>query len=162
MEFDKVKELATLLENSSLTKLRLEEDGIVLELEAKPPQQLVSVAAPAAAVPATAAPAPSAPPAPAPAAAAPSSGDSDDAPYDMSKLTLVKAPMVGVFYAAPSPGADPFVHVGSKVKKGDTLCVMEAMKLMNEVVAEVDGEVVDICVEDGDLVEFGGTLMKIY
>ena len=162
MEFDKVKELATLLENSSLTKLRLEEDGIVLELEAEPPQQLVNVAAPAVAAPATAAPAPSAPPAPAPAAPAPSSGDSDDAPYDMSKLTLVKAPMVGVFYAAPSPGADPFVHVGSKVKKGDTLCVMEAMKLMNEVVAEVDGEVVDVCVEDGDLVEFGGTLMKIY
>ena len=162
MEFDKVKELATLLENSSLTKLRLEEDGTVLELEAEPPQQLVSVAAPAVAAPVTAAPAPSAPPAPAPAAAAPSSGDSDDAPYDMSKLTLVKAPMVGVFYAAPSPGADPFVHVGSKVKKGDTLCVMEAMKLMNEVVAEVDGEVVDVCVEDGDLVEFGGTLMKIY
>lgn len=162
MEFDKVKELATLLENSSLTKLRLEEDGTVLELEAEPPQQLVSVAAPAVAAPATAAPAPSAPTAPAPAAAAPSSDDSDDAPYDMSKLTLVKAPMVGVFYAAPSPGADPFVHVGSKVKKGDTLCVMEAMKLMNEVVAEVDGEVVDVCVEDGDLVEFGGTLMKIY
>ena len=162
MEFDKVKELATLLENSSLTKLRLEEDGTVLELEAAPPQQLVSVAAPAVAAPVTAAPAPSAPPAPAPAAPAPSSGDSDDAPYDMSKLTLVKAPMVGVFYAAPSPGADPFVHVGAKVKKGDTLCVMEAMKLMNEVVAEVDGEVVDVCVEDGDLVEFGGTLMKIY
>ena len=162
MEFDKVKELATLLENSSLTKLRLEEDGIVLELEAEPPQQLVSVAAPAVAAPATVAPAPSAPPAPAPAAPAPSSDDSDDAPYDMSKLTLVKAPMVGVFYAAPSPGADPFVHVGSKVKKGDTLCVMEAMKLMNEVVAEVDGEVVDVCVEGGDLVEFGGTLMKIY
>lgn len=162
MEFDKVKELATLLENSSLTKLRLEEDGIVLELEAEPPQQLVSVAAPAVAAPATVAPAPSAPPAPAPAAPAPSSDDSDDAPYDMSKLTLVKAPMVGVFYAAPSPGADPFVRVGSKVKKGDTLCVMEAMKLMNEVVAEVDGEVVDVCVEDGDLVEFGGTLMKIY
>ena len=161
MEFDKVKELATLLENSSLTKLRLEEDGTVLELEAEPPQQLVSVAAPAVAAPATVAPAPSAPPAPAPAAA-PSSDDSDDAPYDMSKLTLVKAPMVGVFYAAPSPGADPFVHVGSKVKKGDTLCVMEAMKLINEVVAEVDGEVVDVCVEDGDLVEFGGTLMKIY
>lgn len=161
MEFDKVKELATLLENSSLTKLRLEEDGTVLELEAEPPQQLVSVAAPAVAAPATVAPAPSAPPAPAPAAAPPSD-DSDDAPYDMSKLTLVKAPMVGVFYAAPSPGADPFVHVGSKVKKGDTLCVMEAMKLMNEVVAEVDGEVVDVCVEDGDLVEFGGTLMKIY
>lgn len=159
MEFDKVKELATLLENSSLTKLRLEEDGIVLELEAEPPQQLVSVATPAVAAPTTAA---AVPPAPAPAAPASPSPDSDEAPYDMSKLTLVKAPMVGVFYAAPSPGADPFVRVGSKVRKGDTLCVMEAMKLMNEVVAEVDGEVVDVCVEDGDLVEFGGTLMKIY
>ena len=159
MEFDKVKELATLLENSSLTKLRLEEKGIVLELEAEPPQQLVSVATPAVAAPTAAA---AVPPAPAPAAPASPSPDSDEVPYDMSKLTLVKAPMVGVFYAAPSPGADPFVHVGSKVKKGDTLCVMEAMKLMNEVVAEVDGEVVDVCVEDGDLVEFGGTLMKIY
>lgn len=159
MEFDKVKELATLLENSSLTKLRLEENGIVLELEAEPPQQLVSVATPAVAAPTAAA---AVPPAPAPAAPASPSPDSDEVPYDMSKLTLVKAPMVGVFYAAPSPGADPFVHVGSKVKKGDTLCVMEAMKLMNEVVAEVDGEVVDVCVEDGDLVEFGGTLMKIY
>ena len=159
MEFDKVKELATLLENSSLTKLRLEEKGIVLELEAEPPQQLVSVATPAVAAPTAAA---AVPPAPAPAAPASPSPDSDEVPYDMSKLTLVKAPMVGVFYAAPSPGADPFVRVGSKVKKGDTLCVMEAMKLMNEVVAEVDGEVVDVCVEDGDLVEFGGTLMKIY
>lgn len=159
MEFDKVKELATLLENSSLTKLRLEENGIVLELEAEPPQQLVSVATPAVAASTTAA---AVPPAPAPAAPASPSPDSDEVPYDMSKLTLVKAPMVGVFYAAPSPGADPFVRVGSKVKKGDTLCVMEAMKLMNEVVAEVDGEVVDVCVEDGDLVEFGGTLMKIY
>lgn len=159
MEFDKVKELATLLENSSLTKLRLEENGIVLELEAEPPQQLVSVATPAVAAPTAAA---AVPPAPAPAAPASPSPDSDEVPYDMSKLTLVKAPMVGVFYAAPSPGADPFVRVGSKVKKGDTLCVMEAMKLMNEVVAEVDGEVVDVCVEDGDLVEFGGTLMKIY
>ena len=63
--------------------------------------------------------------------------------------------MVGVFYAAPAPGAEPFVHVGSKVKKGETLCVIEAMKVMNEVTAEADGEVVDICVKDGDLVEYG-------
>ena len=104
MEFDKVKELATLLENSSLTKLRLEENGIVLELEAEPPQQLVSVATPAVAAPTAAA---AVPPAPAPAAPASPSPDSDEVPYDMSKLTLVKAPMVGVFYAAPSPGANP-------------------------------------------------------
>ena len=68
---------------------------------------------------------------------------------------------MGVFYAAPSPGAEPFVKVGSKVHAGDTLCVIEAMKLMNEVTAERDGEVVEVCVEDGDLVDFGRCLMKI-
>lgn len=153
MDFDKIRELAQILEGSSLTRLRVEEDGTVLELEAAPPQQVVS--ATPAAVAAVPAPAQAAP-------AAPQAEEDADAAFDMSKLTLVKAPMVGVFYAAPSPGAEPFVHVGSKVKKGDTLCVMEAMKLMNEVTAECDGEVVDICVEDGDLVEFGGTLMKIH
>ena len=76
--------------------------------------------------------------------------------------TIVSSPMVGVFYAAPAPGAEPFVQVGSKVKKGDTLCVIEAMKVMNEVTAEQDGEIVDICVKDGDLVEYGCCLMKVY
>lgn len=70
--------------------------------------------------------------------------------------------MVGVFYVAPSPGAEPFVHVGSKVKKGETLCILEAMKLMNEVVAEGDGEIAEICANDGDLVEYGRVLFRIY
>lgn len=70
--------------------------------------------------------------------------------------------MVGVFYVAPSPGAEPFVRVGSKVKKGETLCILEAMKLMNEVVAECDGEIAEICVNDGDLVEYGRVLFRIY
>ena len=70
--------------------------------------------------------------------------------------------MVGIFYAAPSPEAEPFVKVGSKVKKGDTLCIIEAMKLMNDVVAEEDGEIVEICAENGSLVEFGQTLFKIF
>ncbi len=160
MDFDKIRELAQILKASSLTRLRVEEDGTVLELEAEPPQQQVVSVAPVAATPAT--PAPEQEPSATPAPAAPQAEEDADAAFDMSKLTLVKAPMVGVFYAAPSPGVEPFVHVGSKVKKGDTLCVMEAMKLMNEVTAECDGEVVDICVEDGDLVEFGGTLMKIH
>ena len=69
--------------------------------------------------------------------------------------------MVGVFYAAPSPGAEPFVQVGSKVKAGETLCIIEAMKVLNEVTAERDGEVVEICAADGDLVEFDSCLMKI-
>ena len=81
---------------------------------------------------------------------------------DYNKYRDVKSPMVGIFYAAPSPDAEPFVKVGSKVKKGDTLCIIEAMKLMNDVVAEEDGEIVEICAENGALVEFGQILFKIF
>lgn len=81
---------------------------------------------------------------------------------DFNKITEVKAPMVGVFYVSPSPESEPFVTIGSKVKKGDTLCIIEAMKLMNEITAECDGEVVDICLKNGDIAEFGQVLFKIF
>ena len=81
---------------------------------------------------------------------------------DFNKYRDIKSPMVGIFYAAPSPEAEPFIRVGDKVKKGDTLCIIEAMKLMNDVVAEEDGEIVEICVENGSLVEFGQVLFKIF
>ena len=84
------------------------------------------------------------------------------APTQTERGRVVKSPLAGVFYAAPSPGAEPFVRVGSRVKKGDVLCIVEAMKLMNEIQAERDGEIVDICVHDGDVVEFGQTLFKLY
>ena len=74
----------------------------------------------------------------------------------------VKSGIVGVFYAAPGPDQAPFVEVGKRVKKGDVLCIIEAMKLMNEITAEQDGEIVDICVSDGDVVEYGQTLFKIF
>lgn len=80
---------------------------------------------------------------------------------DFNNITEVKSPLVGVFYAAPSPDAEPFVKVGSTVKKGDVMCIVEAMKLMNEIVAEQDGTVVDICAHNGDVVEFGQTLFKL-
>ena len=76
-------------------------------------------------------------------------------------ITSVKSPMVGVFYAAPTEDAEPFVKVGDQVKKGDTLCIIEAMKLMNEVVAENDGIIEAICVENGQLVEYGTELFRI-
>ncbi len=85
-----------------------------------------------------------------------------DTELDFNDINTVKAPMVGVFYAAPAPDKEPYVKVGSKIKKGDVLCIVEAMKLMNEVVSECDGEIVDICVSDGDMVEFGQTLFKIF
>ncbi len=157
MEPSKIAEIAAVMESHGLSRVRLEEaDGSAVELER-------GGAAPAAApvAPAPAAPAPAAAPVPV-AAPAPAPASDDEAPLDMAHTTAVRAPMVGVFYAAPAPGAEPFVHVGSKVKKGETLCVIEAMKVMNEVTAEADGEIVDICVKDGELVEYGCCLMKIY
>ena len=74
---------------------------------------------------------------------------------------VVKSPMVGTFYSKSSPNAEAFVKVGSKVKKGDTLCIIEAMKLMNEIESEFDGEVVKVLVNDGDMVEYGQTLFMI-
>lgn len=75
--------------------------------------------------------------------------------------TPVTSPMVGVFYAAPAPDKEPYVSVGSKVNKGDVLCLIEAMKLMNEVMAEKSGEIVEICVENGQVVEYGQPLFMI-
>lgn len=157
----KLNEVAALMEDHGLTRVRLsEEDGRVVELErmtAPAPEAIaVPVAAPmTAAVTPAAAPAVTAPTeVPAPAA--------ETAPAPTASNTIsVEAPMVGVFYAAPSPGADPFVSAGSTVHVGDTLCIIEAMKLMNEVVAEADGTVAEVCVQDGDLVEFGSCIMKI-
>ena len=98
----------------------------------------------------------------APAPAAPVSAPAEPPRTPAADTVSVCSPMVGVFYVAPSPGAEPFVHVGSKVKKGETLCILEAMKLMNEVVAECDGEIAEICANDGDLVEYGRVLFRIY
>lgn len=73
----------------------------------------------------------------------------------------VRSPIVGVFYAAPAENADPYVAIGDRVKKGQTLCIVEAMKLMNEITAEEDGEILEICVTNGQVVEFGTELFRI-
>ena len=158
----KLNEVAALMEEHGLTRVRIsEEDGRTVELErmnapVAPETVAVPVAAPAVAAPAVM---PAAPATPAAAPAAPA--EPEPASAADTPTVAVKAPMVGVFYAAPSPGAEPFVTVGSTVHTGDTLCIIEAMKLMNEVVAETDGTVAEICAQDGDLVEFGSCIMKI-
>jgi len=76
-------------------------------------------------------------------------------------IHIIKSPLVGTFYRAPAPGAKPFVEVGSRVKKGDVLCIIEAMKIMNEVKSDVDGVVEEILVENGQPVEYGQPLFKI-
>ena len=74
---------------------------------------------------------------------------------------IVKSPMVGTFYASSSPDKDPYVKVGDKVQKGQVLCIVEAMKLMNEIESEFDGEVVEVCVKDGEMVDYGKPLFRI-
>lgn len=76
-------------------------------------------------------------------------------------LTEITSPMVGVFYAAPAEDADPYVQVGDRVTKGQTLCIVEAMKLMNEIVAETDGQIVEICAQNGQVVDFGCPLFRL-
>ena len=156
MDSKRLAEIADVMEDRGLTRVRVEEpDGTAVELERASAAQPVAVPMPmpsAMAAP-VAAPA-AAPAAPEPAAQAPAAAPEP-------KGAEITAPMVGVFYAAPAPGDEPFVRVGSKVKAGETLCIIEAMKVLNEVTAEADGEVLEICVADGDLVEFGSFLMRI-
>lgn len=156
MDSKRLAEIADVMEDRGLTRVRVEEpDGTAVELERASAAQPVAVPMP---MPSAMA-APVAAPAAAPAAPEPVVQAPTAAPEP--KGTEVTAPMVGVFYAAPAPGDEPFVHVGSKVKAGETLCIIEAMKVLNEVTAEADGEVLEICVADGDLVEFGSCLMRI-
>ena len=156
MDSKRLAEIADVMEDRGLTRVRVEEpDGTAVELERASAAQPVAVPMP---MPSAMA-APVAAPTVAPAATEPAAQAPAAAPEPQG--VEVTAPMVGVFYAAPAPGDEPFVRVGSKVKAGETLCIIEAMKVLNEVTAEADGEVLEICVADGDLVEFGSCLMRI-
>ena len=155
MNIKQIKALAQILAQNDLSALEINEGETRIRLErtatqpvAQPGTVLVAPPMPAAAAQ--------------PMQEAPASAPVDDPGVDFNDVFEAKSPLVGVFYAAPSPGAEPFVRVGSHVKKGDVLCIVEAMKLMNEIQAERDGEIVDICAHDGDVVEFGQTLFKLY
>ena len=149
MNIKQIRELAQIVSENGLSAIEVAEGENRVRIER-------AVAAPAAVPAVVSMPAPAAAPtAPAPAPAA------EETNVDFNRTREIKSPMVGVFYAAPSPDAKPFVEVGSKVKKGDVVCIVEAMKLMNEITAEFDGEVVDICVHNGDVVEYGQTLFKL-
>lgn len=162
MDSKRLAEIADVMEDRGLTRVRVEEpDGTAVELERASAAQPVAVPMPMPGAVAAPAVTPVAMPATAPEPAAPGPAAQTPAAAPEPKGTEVTAPMVGVFYAAPAPGDEPFVHVGSKVKAGETLCIIEAMKVLNEVTAEADGEVLEICVADGDLVEFGSCLMRI-
>ena len=77
-------------------------------------------------------------------------------------LTLVKSPLVGTYYSSSTPGGKPYVEVGSKVKKGDVLCIVEAMKIMNDITSDIDGEIIEVLRSDEEIIEFGMELFKIH
>lgn len=144
MDFKEIKELIKVFDKSELNKLKVKEGEFEIAMQKGFEGGTVVTAAPAAPAP-VAAPAAVAPAAPAAVEATPAATVSGD---------TIDSPMVGTFYASPSPEASAFVKVGDTVKKGQTLCILEAMKIMNEVEAEFDCKIVEILVEDGAPVEY--------
>lgn len=131
-----IRKYAQLMKELELTGLEITEDNKVVRLErtaSAPVRQAAAVEAPA----------------PVPAAA------------ESTDYISIKSPIVGLFYAAPAENADPYVSLGDRVKRGQTLCIVEAMKLMNEISAEYDGMICEICVTNGQMVEYGTELFRI-
>lgn len=151
MDIRKVKKLIELLESSGIAELEITEGEESVRISRAPTS--VPVYAPPAVAPAPVAAAPA--PVAAPAVAAAPEG------IDTPEGTRVEAPMVGTFYSSPSPDAEPFVKVGDEVTAGDTLCIIEAMKMMNQIEAEVSGRIAAIQVQNGEPVEFGQILFVI-
>ena len=136
MKEENIRKYAELMKELSLTGMEITEDGTTVRLERMPapePMRMVNI--------------PTAPPA--------------EAPKARQNGEAVTSPMVGIFYAAPAENAEPYVKVGDSVKKGDVLCIIEAMKLMNEITADTDGVISEICVKNGQVVDFGTVLFRI-
>src|SRR5215475_3439871 len=159
VNMEELRELITLLRDNGLAELELENEGFRVRLRRES----------AASEPASHAAAPSPVPAPAPAAPAPAPPAAPAHPGTQATtaasqdqdLHIIPSPIVGTFYRSPSPTADPFVKIGSNVAPESVVCIIEAMKLMNEIQAEVSGEVVKIYVENGQPVEYGQPLFGI-
>lgn len=154
MDLTDVKELISLLESSELSELEIEEEGHRIRLT-KRNETYISAAPAPAPIPVAAA-APAAPAAPAPAAEVPAEASLAD-----EGLISVDSPMVGTFYVCPAPGEPPYVQVGDSIGADQTVCIVEAMKIMNEVAAKVAGKVERVLVENGEPVEFGQPLFAI-
>lgn len=157
LDFSELRQLVAALDQTDIAELTLKNPNFELTLrKASAPSQAVMLAADAMLQPAvapqalatTAAPAPAAAPAAPPAAV-------------VSDLYEITSPMVGTFYRSPAPDESPFVDTGDRIKSGQTVCIIEAMKLMNELEAEVSGEIVEILVQNAEPVEFGQPLMRV-
>jgi acetyl-CoA carboxylase biotin carboxyl carrier protein len=150
MDIRKVKKLIELLEESGISEIEISEGEESVRISRYPK--------PGAAVAPAAQAAPAGPPGPATTAGSAPAPAAAPSPVRGQQVT---APMVGTFYSGPAPGAKPFVEIGTEVKPGDTLCVIEAMKMMNQIESEFAGRIVSVLVENGSPVEFGQTLFVI-
>ena len=161
MNLDELKQILDMVRQHELSEFELEQEGFRIRVK-KGGLNVVATALPIGTV-APAAPTPvGAPPVRAAPAATPASELATGAePAAEIELAVVKSPIVGTFYRAPEPGARPFVEVGERVRKGQVLCIIEAMKLMNEIDSECEGEVVNVYVENGQPVQYGERLFAI-
>lgn len=155
MEINEIKdvalELMDALASKKLGEVAIELEGVKIKIKAAAPAPVIAAAPSVAAAPAASA---------APAAAA--AAETETAPADdLPAGTQVKSPLVGTFYSSPSPDEPPFVLVGQEVREGDTLCIIEAMKVMNEIKAPCSGKVVRIMAQPGDMVEYNQVLCII-
>ena len=141
MDLRKIKKLIEMLQESDLNEIEVKEGEESVRINRKKgdveiPQQIV-----------------------APQVQSKEIVENEDEPEE--NLSFIQSPMVGTFYRSPAPGKPPFVEIGQRVKKGDTICIIEAMKMMNQVKSEFDGKIVDIKVENGQPVEFNESLVSI-
>ncbi len=152
MTLDEIKQILDLVREHDLSEFELEQEGVKLRVRkrgAEAPTMMVSAVPPASS------------PSVAAAAVAPATLPNGAADADGVELAVVKSPIVGTFYRTSEPSAPAFVNVGDTVRKNQVLCIIEAMKLMNEIVSEYDGEVVEVFVESGQPVQYGERLFAI-
>lgn len=155
MEFKDIKKIVELMDEHGLSQFKLEQDDTKLELKKGGDVDISAVQQLLASAPA---------PVAAPVAVAPAAGSGEAAPAAEGApagTTDIASPMVGTFYTAPSPDADDFVKVGDKVAADTVVCIVEAMKVMNEIQAEISGEIVEILVDNGTAVQFGEPLFRV-
>lgn len=148
MNIERIQQIIRLFEESSLYSLKIQEGEERISLRRAPaphqlPPHLITQVEPAAIMPSKA------------------PLDSQEEGVDFNRIIEVTSPVVGVFYEAPEPGGQPYIKVGDRVQRGDVLCLIEVMKQVTEVTAPQNGQVADICVTNGNVVEFGQTLVKL-
>lgn len=148
MNLDKIEKLVKIIEESSLQEFSIQEGDIKIKMSKRAGESVAVPFAPGMGMPVA-------------GTAAPEAAAIEETSEEVEEETYITSPIVGTFYSAPSPEAKAFVKVGDRVKAGETVCILEAMKLMNEIESDFDGKVAEIYVENGQAVEYGQPLFRI-